>query len=409
MILNPLQNQVGGHDGVLSMGEENEIIVKPSLPQEHQFYEEAALHPELAAWMPVYYGSLTLARPTAATTTDGAEGSSPAAPTIKALNGFALTDLLSFEQSASITSASDLLQQVHAQTMVDEGDERQQDAGEKVKVEGEDECLCLENLSHGFKKPCVLDLKLGTQLYDDDAPEEKKVRLGAVAANTTSGTLGFRLTGFEYYDSDKQDFIKFLKQYGKSLTTETVLDGFRAFFAAQLGPKRMRLVLERFVSDLTDFLSTIEDLEVRMRSSSLLMLYEGDAEAFDEGLVMEQEKIAAVVERVKAHHARAVAAEEAEEAEDDMESQDADADENDEDEEEEEEEEEDDEDLDYDDDEDDEEDDEVSQKVTDLRLIDFAHSTWTPGMGPDEGVVLGVRSTLALFERLLAEDYPATD
>ena len=196
MILNPLQNQVGGHEGVLSMGEENEIIVKPSLPQEHQFYEEtAALHPELAAWMPVYYGSLTLARPTVDPKDSSAEGG---APTIKALNGYALTELLSFEQSAS-----DLLQKAHAQTLTEEGEGEETTKGdgdegsEKTKVEGEDECLCLENLSHGFKKPCVLDLKLGTQLYDDNASEEKKVRLGAVAANTTSGPLGIRLTGFQ--------------------------------------------------------------------------------------------------------------------------------------------------------------------------------------------------------------------
>ncbi|GJJ70516.1 inositol-hexakisphosphate 5-kinase [Entomortierella parvispora] len=393
MILNPLQNQVGGHDGVLSMGEENEIIVKPSLPQEHQFYEEtAALHPELAAWMPVYYGSLTLARPTAVDPTSTAEAGGP---TIKALNGYALTDLLSFEQSTS-----DLIQKVQAQSLTEEGNEGDrkaeegEDAGEKTKAEGEDECLCLENLSHGFKKPCVLDLKLGTQLFDDDATEEKKARLGAVSANTTSGSLGIRLTGFQIYDSEKQDYVKFSKQYGKSLTTETILDGFRSYFSAQLGPKRMRLVLERFVSDLTDFLSTIEDLELRMRSSSLLMLYEGDAEAFDEGLQMEEEKIAAVVERVKAHQ---LAEQEAEDAEGE-ENQDQDAEAAEESEEDEDEEE------DYDD----EDDEDVSQKVTDLRLIDFAHSAWTPGMGPDEGVILGVKSTLALFERLLEEDYPAS-
>lgn len=126
------------------------------------------------------------------------------------------------------------------------------------------------------------------------------------------------------------------------------------------------------------------------------MLYEGDTEAFDEGLVMEEEKIAAVVERVRAHRLAENDAEDEEEEEEDQD-QEAEA-EGEEDEDEDEDEE------DYDDD----EDEDVSQKVTDLRLIDFAHSEWTPGMGPDEGVVLGVKSTLALFERLLEEDYPST-
>ncbi|KAG0264613.1 hypothetical protein BG011_006459 [Mortierella polycephala] len=374
MKLNPLQNQVGGHDGVLSMGEENEIIVKPSLPQEHHFYEEAVLHPELQSWMPAYYGSLTLTRSLQEHSSTGlSEEALGAAPTITALNGYPVTGFMSADQDQGEehqqglpSSAAALLQQAY-----DHGGEEVQLQASKSTDPDEDECLCLENVSHGFKKACILDLKLGIQLYDDNASDAKKARLGAVSDNTTSGNFGIRLTGFQVYDSAKDDFTKYSKDYGKSLTENTILDGFRAFFSAQLGPERMRLVIERFVNDLADFLSTIQTQEVRMRSSSLLMMYEGDVEAFDEGLVMEQEKINAAVTRAKAH------------LEKDGEKTD-----------------------DEDDDDDDYDDDEVSQKVTDMRLIDFAHSTFTPGMGPDEGVVLGVKSAMMFFDRLLQEDYP---
>ncbi|KAF9908559.1 hypothetical protein EC991_009704 [Linnemannia zychae] len=366
MILNPLSNQVGGHDGVLSMGDDNEIIVKPVLPQELKFYEESVLHAELASWMPTYYGTLTLTRNQQAA--EGQEGeatitSNP--PTIKALNGYALSDMM----AASTLEQKDAAEAVAAAAVaIDDGAR-------------DDECICLENVSLGFKKPCVLDLKMGTQLYDDDASEEKKARLAAVAANTTSLPLGFRMTGFEVYDSEKDDFTKYSKHFGKGLTEETVLDGFRKYFAAKLGPERMRLVIERFVNDLTDFLATIETQELRMRSSSLLMIYEGDVEAFDAGMELEQEKIAAVVARAQAHLEKA--GQEGEDSED-----------------------EEDEDEDYDDEDYDEDDGEVAQKVTDMRLIDFAHSIWTPGQGPDEGVVKGVKSALALFEKLLEDDYP---
>jgi len=184
MILNPLSNQVGGHDGVLSMGDDNEIIVKPALPQELRFYEESALHAELGAWMPTYYGTLTLTRQQPGQG-DGSTG--VAAPTIKALNGYALTDMM---------AASTLEQQVNADGSTTTTTTTAI-ATEFVADANDDECICLENVSLGFKKPCVLDLKMGTQLYDDDASEEKKARLGAVAANTTSLPLGFRLTGFE--------------------------------------------------------------------------------------------------------------------------------------------------------------------------------------------------------------------
>ncbi|KAG0323816.1 hypothetical protein BG004_003612 [Podila humilis] len=383
MILNPLHNQVGGHEGVLSMGEDNEIIVKPSLPQELAFYEESVLHPELATWMPAFYGSLTLTRDpaviaamtaaeasttitstatnTTTTTTTTTSSTVTTGAAIKAFNGYPVGDLLPLN-----TFEVDANKDPEVPAPLEKG-------------EFDSDCICLENVSHGFFKACVLDLKLGTQLFDDEATDEKKARLGAVSDNTTSGKLGLRLTGFHVYDGNKGEFIKYSKQYGKSLTEATVLDGFRAFFAATLGPLRMRLVIERFVSDLTDFLATIQEEELRMRSSSLLMMYEGDVEAFDRGVLEEQGNIAKVVERAQAHLER-----QKEKGDDDEE----------------------DEDEEDDDDDEDDEDDEVKQKVTDMRLIDFAHSIWTPGLGPDEGVVLGVKSALSLFEQLLANDYP---
>lgn len=39
----------------------------------------------------------------------------------------------------------------------------------------------------------------------------------------------------------------------------------------------------------------------------------------------------------------------------------------------------------------------------DVRLIDFAHTTLVPGQGADEGYNLGLRTTVALLEARLAE------
>jgi len=50
---------------------------------------------------------------------------------------------------------------------------------------------------HGFRKPNILDIKLGTLLYDEDAPPEKRAKMEAKTRNTTSGEVGIRLTGFQ--------------------------------------------------------------------------------------------------------------------------------------------------------------------------------------------------------------------
>ncbi|KAK5019215.1 hypothetical protein LTR16_012705, partial [Cryomyces antarcticus] len=49
-------------------------------------------------------------------------------------------------------------------------------------------------------------------------------------------------------------------------------------------------------------------------------------------------------------------------------------------------------DEDDDDDEDDEDVDDALPKLSVTKLIDFAHAKWTPGLGPDENVLQGVRS-----------------
>lgn len=57
--------------------------------------------------------------------------------------------------------------------------------------------VCLENILHGFTKPCILDLKMGGLLYDEDASEEKRERMINHSITTTSGLLGLRICGMK--------------------------------------------------------------------------------------------------------------------------------------------------------------------------------------------------------------------
>jgi 1D-myo-inositol-tetrakisphosphate 5-kinase/inositol-polyphosphate multikinase len=60
--------------------------------------------------------------------------------------------------------------------------------------------IVLENLSHGFSKPNVIDIKLGTRFYDEETSEEKKERMIKSAKNSTALETGVRLTGFQVSD-----------------------------------------------------------------------------------------------------------------------------------------------------------------------------------------------------------------
>jgi hypothetical protein len=57
--------------------------------------------------------------------------------------------------------------------------------------------LVLENISYAFRKPNILDIKLGTVFYEDTDSEEKKQRRIKAAEETTSLETGIRIIGFE--------------------------------------------------------------------------------------------------------------------------------------------------------------------------------------------------------------------
>jgi 1D-myo-inositol-tetrakisphosphate 5-kinase/inositol-polyphosphate multikinase len=111
----------------------------------------------------------------------------------------------------------------------------------------------LQNLSNDFTKPNILDIKLGTQLYDEDATPEKKERMIQAAMKTTSLETGMRMTGFQVclridtyprspsglivspvlicqvFDTGTREYITTPKSYGKSITSSQLPEAFAKF------------------------------------------------------------------------------------------------------------------------------------------------------------------------------------
>ena len=124
-------HQVAGHDLIRIL--DNGQLAKPSATAEIQFYETARNHNSILQFLPKYYGKTWLCA-----------------------------------QSEDVDASSN--------------------------TDGT-EALVLENLIVGYTKPCVMDLKLGIRLYDDNANEEKKARMIKQASVTTSGSTGVRICG----------------------------------------------------------------------------------------------------------------------------------------------------------------------------------------------------------------------
>ncbi|ORX83677.1 SAICAR synthase-like protein [Anaeromyces robustus] len=87
----------------------------------------------------------------------------------------------------------------------------------------------MENLLSSFKNPTVMDLKLGTRLYDDNASEEKKQRMILNAASTTSLKTGLKICGLRITDKSDKTVMKFDKKYGRALNENNLANGVLRF------------------------------------------------------------------------------------------------------------------------------------------------------------------------------------
>lgn len=395
------------------------LIAKPCTRQEVEFYESSALHPAFQEFMPLFIGSLSSADQQQPLAIAAAQQSGAVfLPALADASTTTFATEASTSQSSNI-SRGEKLNEAAESTWVPSG-------GKKLDT---GLSIVLENVASGFRRPNVLDVKLGARLWADDAPPTKRTKLDAVAKETTSSSLGYRIAGMKVWTGkngatdegsltdpyatkyegkegakgeviEKNGYRRYDKWYGRSFSKETVKQGFETFLAgAKVGKvDRSKMVAQRLVEELRNVQQVLESEESRMYSSSVLIVYEGDPEAMEHAL--EEEK--------KIPDQRLEDGKEEDDDEDDQvvfeiteESLER-------------------VDVQFGDgmpqkainisidpssaqfrslaDDDDEE--EETPKVHDLRLIDFAHATWTPGAGPDENVLMGIRSLIQVFEEL---------
>lgn len=393
------------------------LIAKPCTQQEVDFYESSALHPAFQEFMPLFMGSLTsidqqqpLAIAAAQQSGAVVLPTSDDVPTAPARPNEPPAYSGPGPREETSTSGTE-------QAWIPSG-------GKKLET---GLSIILENVAAGFRRPNVLDVKLGARLWADDSPPAKRNKLDAVSKETTSSSLGYRIAGMKVWTGEngetdagartnpyatkyegaegakgevveKNGYRRYDKWYGRSFTDENVRQGFETFLAgAKAGQvDRSKLVARRLAEELRNVQRVMESEESRMYSSSVLVVYEGDPEALE--VALEEEK--------------RIPEQEDQEAE----------------------EEDDDEEVDFEIPQEalelvdvnlgegmpqkainisidpqtaqmpmdlgDDEDEDETPKVHDLRIIDFAHAKWTPGEGPDENVLMGIRSLIKVFDEL---------
>ena len=346
------------------------FFIKPCTQAEVDFYQSATRrHPDFADIMPLYMGTLQLQDPDNITLDDSVTG-------------------LVTENGALQTAKEELVAMVAEQVSAaaaNEGDTPTStkseepwvpNRGKKIKT---DKSVVLENASGSFKKPNILDVKLGVRLWADDAPQEKKTRFEKISRETTHGSLGFRIAGMRVFrgseasdELDDEEYKIYDKDYGrKKVNDSNVVDAFRNFIfnpAAGIDEDLGKAVCDAFIRDLKKVEEVFMKNESRMYSTSLLFVFEGDGHALRSAIEQNNMSVDALLEEAAERRAKRV--DSGIVMEDDSDS---------------------DEDLELE-----------LPSIYKLKLIDFAHAQWTPGQGPDENILKGVRSLRRIFEEMAA-------
>ncbi|CAK5284054.1 unnamed protein product [Mycena citricolor] len=238
----------------------------------------------------------------------------------------------------------------------------------QVAAEPKKESLVLENIVYPFVKPNILDIKLGTVFWDEDTPPAKKARMIKTAETTTSLETGARLVGFQVFDHERGEPVFTPKTYGKSITPAQLPEGMARFFPVAteeapnqgLPPALLLQILTLLREEIEDLRDAFSAMEMRMIAGSLLIVYESDAERAEAGIRWLEE-------------------EDDDEGDEDEEGEDGT-------------------------DEPGGFDNKRKQgPPCDARLIDFAHTKFVPGQGPDDGVLLGLNTVLRLLDGRMTE------
>ncbi|KAK2766887.1 hypothetical protein FQN54_006201 [Arachnomyces sp. PD_36] len=409
-----------GHDG-LQCSSSGSLIAKPCTPAEIAFYESSAQHPALQAYMPTFMGTLSSNNEPSSLLADIQQAGVIPIPQSGAPISTGAAEAGTPSEIPGLTTVPASVPPHEAPWVPSGG--RKLDTGVSI---------VLENVASGFQKPSVLDVKLGARLWADDAPAQKRAKLDAVSKETTSHSLGFRIAGMKVWagghsktetskgecnGEDKTDtgapenklakgqaiekdgYKRYDKWYGRSFNDRTVKEGFTEFLSgAKTGETDYsKVVAKRLVTEIRNIQSAIESEEIRMYSSSILIIYESDPEAFEQALEGEKTRHEMEAEDEDLDFEELQDADGFIESNGFMEVVDLQAaggdigqgtftmnfepdqaqlDEI------------------LDDDEDE------PSKVHDVRLIDFAHASWTPGQGPDENLLHGVKNLLRIMEEI---------
>ena len=135
--------------------------------------------------------------------------------------------------------------------------------------------MALDDLTIDYAKPSVIDLKIGTETWESDAPAEKIARESK--KYPLQRKIGFRLTGMRVYNPTSGNYDIYDKSFGKKQTEESLQSMFSIFFE-QIDLLHRKQVVSSILEQLKPILAWFEvPGRLRFICTSVLFIFDGAA------------------------------------------------------------------------------------------------------------------------------------